>query len=96
MNLQDFKDIHRDKSAVEKLNLLIDAMDMMAVCRVSYATTQSLESKVHCQSEYEGQRQRAEWLYEEIKTALTAQNTDSGEKNNAASQIQEPEKCEIP
>ena len=70
MNIQDFKDIHRDKSAVEKLRLLVDTMMMIGSCRVNYSAIANPEGRAYYQREYEGQRQRAEWLYEEIKAAL--------------------------
>ena len=80
MNLQDYKEIHRDKSAVQKLGLLVITMNMMGSCRVNYSTCANPESRAYSQSELDGQRERAEWLYEEIKTALTAQNADSSAK----------------
>ena len=80
MNLQDFKDVHRDKSAIEKLSLLTDTMYMIGTYRVNYAQSQNQASREHCLRELEGQRQRAEWLCDEIKTALTAQNADSSAK----------------
>lgn len=70
MNFQDFKDVYKDKSAVEKLRLLIDTMMTIGSCRVNYSTIPNPESRAYYQREFEGQRQRAEWLYEEIKVAL--------------------------
>lgn len=70
MSFEDFVGIHKDKTPVEKLWLLVVTMNMMGTCRVNYATSENIESRTHCQSELEGQRQRAEWLYDEIKAAL--------------------------
>lgn len=55
-------------------------MYMIGTCRVNYAQSQNQASREYCLRELEGQRQRAEWLYDEIKTALTAQNADSSAK----------------
>ena len=80
MNLQDFKAVYFNKSATEKLGLLVITMEMMGSCRVNYSTIPNPESRAYYQSELEGQRQRAEWLYDEIKAALTAKDADSNAK----------------
>ena len=70
MNFQDFKDIHQKDTPVEKLNLLVSTLDIIGSCRVSYVECPHAKGREHYIREIEGQKERANWLYGEIKAAL--------------------------
>ena len=64
MNLEDFKDVHKDDSPVKKLRLLVDAVEAVGRCRYGCGDAEWLAR------EREGQKDRANWLYSEIVKAL--------------------------
>lgn len=70
MGFEDFVDVHKDKSPVQKLYLLVRTMNMIASARVGLATAQNPDSEEHYRREIEGQDKRAEWLCNEIEGAL--------------------------
>ena len=67
MNLEDFKDVYKDKTPVEKLRLLVNAVEAVERCRHGGGDEDYLAR------EREGQKERANWLYSEIVKALKAQ-----------------------
>lgn len=70
MGFEDFVDVNKDKTPVEKLYLLVRTMNMIASARVGLATTQTPDGEEHYRSEIEGQDKRAEWLCNELEAAL--------------------------
>lgn len=67
MNLEDFKDVHKDDSPIKKLRLLVDAVETVERCRHGTGDEDYLAR------EREGQKDRANWLYEEVMKALETQ-----------------------
>lgn len=73
MNFQDFKEIHQNDTPIEKLNLLVRALETIGSCRASYVEFPHANGREHYIREIKGQEERANWLYGEIKAALQSE-----------------------
>ena len=71
MNLQGFKDAHKDKSAVEKLRLLIISYEAIAAYTEEKEKSINDKNKEYYCRQADGLRPRIVWLFEEIKSVLT-------------------------
>lgn len=85
LNLQDFKDVHKGKSAVEKLRLLIITYEAIAAYTEEKGRSKNIKNKEYYCRQADGLRPRVIWLYEEIKFALTAKDANSNA--NAAESV---------
>ena len=71
MNFQDFKDVYKDKSAVEKLRLLIISYEAIAAYTEEKEKSINDKNKEYYCRQADGLRPRIVWLFEEIKSVLT-------------------------
>ena len=73
MTLDEFIDIHKDATPLQKLNLLVDTADIYAFDRVmAYGSNVngSIRDAEYYGKEVDHMDQRMHWLYEELKVAL--------------------------
>lgn len=74
MTLEDYKDIHKDKSPLEKLLLLMETESTINTCvskRVDAIWRRNWHEVNRWDNECSAQKQRALWLVSEIQRALS-------------------------
>ena len=71
MSLQEFKDANKDKSAIEKLRLIILAYEAITLYSEEKGRCKNDKNREYYCRQADGLRPRVIWLFEEIKSVLT-------------------------